>query len=156
MRWAPAGIPCFTRAVFLKPGLWSAPWLLALPSSLEPFLALSGTRSPHMAAFLETAPSPVNAGSEKQELRELSDGASVRRARLGKGAVAHTLSTVSQLERRVCSAKLSDHPEGQFSSKCALLESSSAGSLKSHKNIHTYLPGSPTFRNLLQEKSEIL
>lgn len=108
-----------------------------------------------MAAFLETAPSPVNAGSEKQELRELSDGASVRRARLGKGAVGtHTVHR--EPAGKTCSAKLSDHPEGQFSSKCALLESSSAGSLKSHKNIHTYLPGSPTFRNLLQEKSEIL
>lgn len=109
-----------------------------------------------MAAFLATAPSPVDAGSEKQELRELSDGASVRRARLGKGAVTHTLSTASQLERRVCSANLSDRPEGQFSSKCALLESSSAGSTKSHRNIHTCLPDNPTFRNLLQEKSEIL
>ena len=55
-------------------------------------MALSGTRSPHTAAFLVTAPSPVDAGSEKQELRELSDGASVRRPRLGKGAMGtHTV-----------------------------------------------------------------
>lgn len=43
MRWRRPARPCFTEQAFLKPGLWAPLASLALPSSLEPFLALSGT-----------------------------------------------------------------------------------------------------------------
>ena len=67
-----------------------------------------------------------------------------------------TVSTVSQVERHVFvlqrdehTAKSPDSPEGQLSSKRALLKSSFARSIKNHKNIHTYLPNNPTSRNLI-------
>lgn len=82
-------VPCFTRAAFLKPGLWNAPWPLALPSSLEPFLALSGTRPPHMAAFLATAPSPVDAGSERQERENCLMGRLLGGPGWGRGRDTH-------------------------------------------------------------------
>lgn len=84
-------VSCFTRAAFSSLNSLERP--LVLDSALFSG-ALHGAerdQAPHRAAFLARAPNPVDAGSEKQVLRELSGGASVRRARLRKGAVGtHT------------------------------------------------------------------
>ena len=84
-------VSCFTRAVFSSLNSLERP--LVLDSALFSG-ALRGAerdQAPHRAAFLLRAPSPVDAGSEKQVTRGLSGRASVRRTRLGKGAVGtHT------------------------------------------------------------------